>query len=167
MGGVVGGVTSSVAGIGNAVSTNLSMLSADREYVAGREARRRQFAAESGGATAGVIAGGTSIARGIAEGVGGIVLKPYEGAQKGGAIGAVKGFAQGIAGAAFSKTLHFHRRLRPGVAVKPAVGVLDGVGNVLQGVSQTASNVTIVPRIRPSLRLKQIPDSDQFVLSAQ
>lgn len=101
VGGVVGGVTSSVAGIGNAVSTNLSMLSADKEYVAGREARRRQFAAESGGATAGVIAGGTSIARGIAEGVGGIVLKPYEGAQKGGALGAVKGLAQGIAGAAF------------------------------------------------------------------
>lgn len=76
MGGVVGGVTSSVAGIGNAVSANLSMLSADKEYVAEREARRRQFAAESGGAAAGVIAGGTSIARGIAEGVSGLVLKP-------------------------------------------------------------------------------------------
>lgn len=148
VGGVVSGVTSSVAGIGNAVSHNVSLLSGDKEYVAEREARRRQFAAESGGATAGVIAGGTSVARGIAEGVSGIFLKPIEGAQKGGALGAVKGLAQGIAG----------------VAVKPVVGVVDGVGNVLQGVSQTVSNAQVTQNLRPPLPLEQIPDSDQYYL---
>ncbi|KAJ8600557.1 hypothetical protein CTAYLR_007921 [Chrysophaeum taylorii] len=148
VGNVVGGVTKSVAGIGNAVSANVSMLSGDKEYIAQREARRRQFAAESGGVTAGVVAGGTSVVRGIAEGVSGVFLKPIEGAHKGGALGAVKGFAQGVAG----------------VAVKPVVGILDGAGNVLQGVSQTATNAKLVHHVRPTLRLTQIPDSDSFFI---
>ncbi|KAJ1462144.1 hypothetical protein M885DRAFT_506262 [Pelagophyceae sp. CCMP2097] len=145
----VGGLTSSVAGVGNAVSTNVSMLSADKSFVADREARRRRFAAEGGGAAEGVLAGGEAIARGIGEGVAGIFLKPVQGAQREGAAGFFKGAAQGLLG----------------VVVKPVVGVLDGGMNVLQGVSQQCNQRRVAQHVRPPLDVKQIPDSDSYILA--
>jgi len=144
-GGVVGGVTSSIAGIGSAVGSNISMLSGDQKYIAEREARRRKFSAGGAGATAGFVEGGTSIFRGVADGVSGIVLQPIEGAKKDGALGAVKGFARGVVG----------------VPVKTVVGVLDCATTVLQGVSQTASNVQVKQHLRPAMHLEHIPDSDE------
>ena len=121
--GVLSGVTGSVAGVGAAVTKNVSLLSGDASYIAERERRRQRFDAGAGGAGAGVVAGGTEIAR-LVEGVGGIFTKPIEGAQEGGALGFFKGVGQGIVGA----------------AVKPVVGVTDGVMTALQGVSNTLAD---------------------------
>ena len=107
------------------MTKNLSLISADQQYIAERERRRQRFEAGAGGAGAGVLAGGTEMARGIVEGVGGIFTKPIEGAQEEGALGFFKGVGQGILGA----------------AVKPVVGVTDGVMTALQGVSNELANV--------------------------
>jgi len=123
----------------------------DQKYIAEREARRRKFAADSGGATAGIVEGGASIFRGITDGVSGIVLSPMEGAKKEGALGAVKGLAKGIVG----------------VPVKAVVGVMDGATTVLQGISQSASSVKVTQHLRPPLNLQQIPDSDQFFIPSK
>ena len=145
---MLSGVTGSVAGVGAAVTKNVSLLSADASYIAERERRRQRFDAGAGGAGAGVVAGGTEIARGLVEGVGGIFTKPIEGAQEGGALGFFKGVGQGIVGA----------------AVKPVVGVTDGVMTALQGVSNTLADAKAHAPRRRRRRLAPLEHSDARLL---
>ena len=93
VGGVLGGVTSSVSGVGLTVTKNLSLVSADAAYIAERERRRRKFEAAAGGAGAGLAAGGAEIARGLADGIGGIFVAPVRGAQEAGGLGFLKATA--------------------------------------------------------------------------
>ena len=97
---------------------------------------------------AGALAGGAAVARGLAEGIGGVFLKPVHGAQTAGVAGFFTGVAQGIAG----------------VAIKPVVGVLDGGMTLLQGVSQQVSTSTVTQHIRPAATFTTIHNSDQKVL---
>lgn len=57
----------------------------------------------------GIEKGGKAVFHGFKQGLTGLVLKPYENAQKEGALGFFKGVAQGITG----------------VVVKPVTGVID------------------------------------------
>lgn len=57
----------------------------------------------------GLEKGGKAVFRGFKEGLTGVVLKPYQNAQKQGALGFLKGVGQGITG----------------LVVKPVTGVID------------------------------------------
>lgn len=67
----------------------------------------------------GIGSAGGSLARGISDGVSGLIKNPIKGAERGGLSGFAKGFGTGMLG----------------LVVKPVVGVTDAATDVLQGVS--------------------------------
>ncbi|KAL2261106.1 hypothetical protein VTK26DRAFT_4694 [Humicola hyalothermophila] len=71
----------------------------------------------------GVTAGANSLLTSVASGVGGLALKPLEGAEHEGALGFFKGIGKGVVG----------------LATKPAIGVLDFASNVSEGVRNTTT----------------------------
>ena len=71
----------------------------------------------------GVTAGANSLFTSVASGVGGLALKPLEGAEQEGALGFFKGIGKGVVG----------------LATKPAIGVLDFASNVSEGVRNTTT----------------------------
>ncbi len=71
----------------------------------------------------GVKLGLQSIFNGIGGGIVGLVSKPIEGAEKGGAFGLVKGITKGIAGLVF----------------KPITGVIDAASKTAEGIKNTAT----------------------------
>lgn len=73
----------------------------------------------------GVATGAVSLAKSVASGVTGIVLKPFEGARDGGFEGFFKGIGKGIVG----------------VVAKPVVGVFDLASNVTEGKIQNTAMV--------------------------
>ncbi|KAJ8599340.1 hypothetical protein CTAYLR_005342 [Chrysophaeum taylorii] len=145
--GVVGGLSSSIAGVGGVLSHNVSMLTGDSEFIASREARRRRFAADGGGASAGIVEGVETVATGLMQGVGGLLTKPVQGARSEGLAGLAAGTAQGVTG----------------LAVKPVVGILDGASAVLLGISQTVVPARI-KQIRPARALDRAKGSTVSVI---
>ena len=71
----------------------------------------------------GVTAGANSFLTSFASGLGGLALKPVEGAEREGAVGFFKGFGKGVIG----------------LATKPAIGVLDLASNVSEGIRNTTT----------------------------
>lgn len=122
---VIGGALASVAGVGDAATRSVALLANDEAYAAERERRRQAETASASGALDGLAAGGGHLARGIAEGLAGIVAAPVKGAQKGGVLGAGKGLVTGLLGA----------------VVKPVVGAGDAAMSVVSGVANQANNV--------------------------
>lgn len=98
--GILSGTLSWTAGILNSTSDGFSYLSADPAFVRSRASQRQVVAASRGGVVSGIKEGGTTMLVGIASGVTGIFMKPIEEAKKDGAIGFIKGFGQGVVGAA-------------------------------------------------------------------
>ena len=71
----------------------------------------------------GAFEGSKDLARGVFDGITGIVLKPVEGAIEGGVVGFGKGLAKGLIGA----------------AVKPVGGVLAFASKTTAGIKNTAT----------------------------
>lgn len=72
----------------------------------------------------GVVQGTTSLARGVGYGVKGIVTKPIDGAQDGGATGCIQGVLKGFIG----------------VVVEPLSGCLDFMALSVSGIGTSCSN---------------------------
>ena len=84
----------------------------------------------------GLIAGGESLFGGVTSGITGLVTKPIQEGKKTGALGFMKGVGMGIAG----------------VAVKPVLGLTDGLSSIASGLNQQINNDTgsiAAQQIRP------------------
>lgn len=80
----------------------------------------------------GIGSAGNSLARGLSDGVSGLIQNPLKGAEKDGLAGFAKGFGTGMLG----------------LVMKPAVGVADAATDVLQGEPEALARHCImgVPR---------------------
>jgi hypothetical protein len=77
--------------------------------------------------------GSEQVILGITSGVSGIFLKPFEEAQKDGAIGFLRGVGFGVVGA----------------AVKPVLGIADGISSIAHGISNELGDSSATHQVRP------------------
>ena len=95
----------------------------------------------------GLIAGGESLFDGVTSGITGLVTKPIQEGKKTGALGFMKGMGMGIAG----------------VAVKPVLGLTDGLSSIASGLNQQINNdngSTAAQQIRPMRTFEVIDPLD-------
>jgi len=137
VGGVVSGTLNSGAAIVDTASRGISYLSGDAEYVRQRALDRQKLKASRTGVVGGLVDGTENIVAGFASGISGLFTKPVEEGSKSGAVGFFKGVGLGLLGA----------------AIKPVLGVSDGLSSVAQGISNqiTSSDAgnSIALQIRP------------------
>ena len=130
--GVVSGALTSGVNIVNSASRGFSYLSADPEYIRGRATRMQQNQASKGGIMEGLVDGSESLIGGISSGVSGLFTKPFQEGSKGGVLGFMSGLGQGLVG----------------MAVKPVLGVTDGISSIAQGISNQVSSAVAINRMR-------------------
>eukprot|EP00047_Mylnosiga_fluctuans_P009057 m.9855 g.9855 ORF g.9855 m.9855 type:complete len:3208 (+) comp2465_c0_seq1:50-9673(+) len=127
----VAGTFGVVTGIASSVGNSLAVLSMDDDYQ--RKRREENLAHKSSGDE--VLHGGKRMMTGIADGLAGIIAQPLQGAQKGGALGFLKGVGKGLVGA----------------VVKPVAGVVDmTTSTVNAAVKLTASHDAAPHHVRNS-----------------
>eukprot|EP01034_Spumella_vulgaris_P021564 gene21564-27602_t len=132
-----GAMDSAVAIVGTATK-GISYLSGDADYVRQRALIRQQSRANRGGIFEGIKDGGESVMSGFASGMSGLVSKPIEGAGKSGISGFFKGIGLGLMGA----------------AVKPVMGLSDGLTSVAHGISNQVDPNKIYVYVRPPRALE-------------
>lgn len=147
MSGVVSGALSSSVSIVDSATKGISYLSADPDYIRSRVTKKQQRHASRGGVVEGLVDGGENILSGFAAGVTGLFTKPMEAGARGGVAGFLYGLGQGVVG----------------VAVKPVLGVTDGITSIAQGISNQVSNAVAVTKLRNARALERL-DSDHSVL---
>ena len=120
---VVGTLESSASLVGSysaGISSGLSYMSMDKKLIKQRNKIRREgIEAARKGILHSFINAGKNVMGGISSGVTGLVTRPLEEAEKDGAIGFMRGVGIGVLG----------------VAVKPVLGVTDGISSTMQGIS--------------------------------
>ena len=121
----VGGVANSASLITEMVSNHVSTLTMDRRERARQQHRREETARRPGSMLSGLGSGGRSMARGVIDGLAGVVQKPVEGVKRGGAVGLVKGIGAGVVG----------------LVAKPVVGLSDAATDVLRGVKGSVDSL--------------------------
>lgn len=151
--GVTSGALDSAAGVISSTTKGLSktasLISGDKEFERTREENRRKQSATGGGVVSGLKDGGRSLVGGFTSGLSGLVTKPMDGAKKEGALGFFKGVGKGIVG----------------VALKPVIGVTDGIVQVTQGISNQLSDTTVRQPLRPPRAFGRSPhDPKQRIL---
>ncbi|KAG9097500.1 hypothetical protein FS749_006165 [Ceratobasidium sp. UAMH 11750] len=115
------GVTDSMTKVTSSIGKGLSAATFDEEYQ--RQRRLAQRTNKPKHAIYGVTAGAEALAASLASGVEGVVMKPIEGAETGGASGFFKGVGKGLVGA----------------VTKPVIGVFDLAANVTEGIRNTTT----------------------------
>ena len=141
VGGVMTGALDSTAALVGSYSAGLSaigtFISLDRHLIRQRNEVRKQAveAARKGMFSAFLNAGG-NVASGIASGVSGLVTRPVEEARVDGAMGFIRGVGIGLVG----------------VAVKPVLGVTDGISSAAQAISYSVSDYRM-PSVRRAPRI--------------
>ncbi|KAG7450519.1 vacuolar protein sorting-associated protein 13 [Guyanagaster necrorhizus] len=137
------GVSDSMTKFTSSVGKGISVATFDSEYQARRRMTQRRNKPRH--AIYGVTAGGEALATSVASAFEG-VMKPYEGAESGGAYGFFKGVGKGVVGA----------------VTKPVVGVFDLVSNVSAGVRNTTTVFDSPERDR--VRLPRLVPSDGVLI---
>lgn len=115
------GLSDSMAKWTGSMSKGLAAASLDKEFQDQRRMSRARNRPKH--ALYGITAGGNAFANSLASGIGGMARHPLEGAEKEGALGFVKGVGKGFLG----------------LATKPAIGALDAVSNLAEGVRNTTT----------------------------
>ncbi|KAF8622462.1 hypothetical protein AX15_006983 [Amanita polypyramis BW_CC] len=115
------GLSDSMTKFTSSVGKGLSAATFDSEYQARRRLTQRRNKPRH--VIYGVAAGGEALASSVTSAVEGILMKPIEGAETGGAIGFFKGVGKGLVGA----------------VTKPVVGVFDLASNVSEGIRNTTT----------------------------
>jgi hypothetical protein len=129
------------------MSSGLSLLSGDKAFIENRNKSRQQ--ATRGNAMSGFKGGGESVMSGFASGMSGLFTKPFEEAQKDGALGFVRGVGMGAFGA----------------VVKPVIGVTDGLTHMAQGISNQLSDTIEKKHFRPPRAFRRsVADPTELVL---
>ncbi|CAO1616705.1 unnamed protein product [Parajaminaea phylloscopi] len=115
------GVSDSISRLTSSVGSGLAAASLDREF----EARRRmaRFRNKPRHALTGVTAGASSFFSSLTSAVEGVALRPLEGAERGGALGFLRGLGKGGVG----------------LVVKPVVGAFDLAASLGEGVRNTTT----------------------------
>ena len=116
-GSVVGGLSKTFSQVTGGLGRACAQLSMDDDYLKLRD----RSANAPRHAVDGVASGAACAARGLAQGLAGLIAAPLEGAQSRGLRGFVSGMGKGVVGA----------------AVKPAVGLLDFASRAFEGVNNT------------------------------
>ncbi len=117
----IGGTSAFTSQITGGLGKGVSFLTLDSQFQRNRAYRRFN---KTSTVSEGLYVGTQELGKNIAEGVTGIVLSPYRGWETGGGVGFGMGIAKGILG----------------VALKPAVGVLDFASRATEGLRNTAFN---------------------------
>ncbi|KAK0465028.1 vacuolar protein sorting-associated protein 13 [Desarmillaria tabescens] len=138
------GLSDSMTKFTSSVGKGISVATFDSEYQARRRMTQRRNKPRH--AIYGVAAGGEALATSVASAFEGVVMKPYEGAESGGAYGFFKGVGKGVIGA----------------VTKPVVGVFDLVSNVSAGVRNTTTVFDNPERDR--VRLPRLVPSDGVLI---
>ena len=120
----IGGTSAFTSKITGGLGRGMSMLTFDSRYQKNR-AKDRLRAAQS--VSEGLFVGSYEFGKNVFEGVTGIVVEPYRGWVAEGGKGLGKGIAKGILG----------------VALKPAVGVLDLASRTTEGIRHAAFNTRL------------------------
>jgi vacuolar protein sorting-associated protein 13A/C len=89
----------------------------DQQFQAKRRSNRQRNRPKH--AIGGISSGARALGTGVLSGVGGLAMRPLEGAEREGVGGFIKGLGKGIAG----------------FATKPVVGMFDFASNVSEGTS--------------------------------
>jgi hypothetical protein len=126
-----------VAMVGTA-SKGISYLSGDLEFIRKREARQQKHRANRGGIVDGLVEGGENIFSGFKSGFTGLITKPFQEAQRDGFEGFIRGIGMGLVGA----------------AVKPVVGLTDGLTSVASGIQNQVDNHELHKVSRPARALE-------------
>ncbi|TFY80723.1 hypothetical protein EWM64_g3289 [Hericium alpestre] len=143
------GVTDSLTKVTSSIGKGLSAVTLDSEFQKRRRLAQRRNKPRH--AIYGVAAGAEAFATSLASGVEGIVMKPIEGAETGGAFGFFKGVGKGLVG----------------VMTKPVVGALDLASSVTEGVRNTTTVFDIPARERVRLPRHVPPDNVVVAYSAR
>jgi len=114
-------LSDSMTNFTSSVGKGLSAATFDSEYQNRRRMTQRRNKPRH--AIYGVTAGAEALANSVASGVEGVVMKPIEGAESGGAVGFFKGVGKGLVGA----------------VTKPVIGVFDLASNVSEGIRNTTT----------------------------
>lgn len=130
---ILGGVSDSFSRFTQAVGSGIANLTFDTEY----QQRRQKYQAElNRGDAADAVAGAvTSFGKGIFEGISGLVLDPYHGAEKDGAKGFFINIGRGFAG----------------LLTKPLIGTTDlvqGIFSVVSKLAKESSSVMVYRQMR-------------------
>ena len=115
------GFSDSFSKFTGSLSKGLAAASLDKQFQDRRRITRARNRPKH--ALYGVTAGANSLITSVASGVGGLAMKPLEGAEREGALGFFKGVGKGVLG----------------LATKPAVGVLDMASNISEGIRNTTT----------------------------
>jgi len=129
------GLFNSVSKVVGAVGKGVATLSFDDEYVRQRQVNQRK---QPKHALDGAAQAFEALGMGLVHGITGVVLKPVEGARRGGAKGLVKGIGQGVVG----------------IAVKPVAGVFEFASKATEGIRNTA---TMFEAGRNATRVRKYP----------
>jgi hypothetical protein len=116
----IGGTSGFTSRIAGGIGKGVSLLTLDTEFQ--RNRTYRKYNQQANTISEGLYVGTQELGRNIVEGVTGIVVSPYRGWESGGGVGLATGMARGILG----------------VALKPAVGVLDLASRATEGIRNTA-----------------------------
>ena len=123
------GVSDSLTKVTSSVGTGLSRT-LDQDYLKHRRITKNRNKPRH--ALDGITTGTKLLGSGLSSGITGLVNKPMEGASKNGIEGFMMGIGQGLVG----------------VVSKPLVGIADMASSIGQGIKSTASDESIVDRIR-------------------
>merc|ERR1711871_1353151 len=147
--GVVTGALGSAGSIAETAGTGLSFLSGDAEFIRKRASQRQKVIASRKGIFEGIVGGTDNIMNGISSGVSGLFTKPIEEAQSDGISGFFRGVGLGVLG----------------VAVKPVLGVADGISTIVKGVASEVGNRKICARMRSARTFERsTTDASDLVL---
>eukprot|EP01036_Dinobryon_divergens_P026996 gene26996-35701_t len=115
----IGGTSAFTSKLAGGIGKGVSMLTLDSQFQRNRTYRRYN---KSTTVSEGLYMGTKELGKNIVEGVTGIVVSPYRGWETGGSVGFGMGVAKGLLG----------------VALKPAVGVLDLASRATEGIRNSA-----------------------------
>jgi hypothetical protein len=148
--GVVAGTLTSTATLIGTASSGFSYLSGDSDFIKQRLLSRQKIHASRHGAFDSLKDGSEQVILGITSGVSGIFTKPYEEARKDGAMGFLRGVGFGVVGA----------------AVKPVLGLADGISSLAHGISNELGDSSATHQVRPARALaRSVHDPTVLVLT--
>ncbi len=119
-----GGVANSASMITGTFS-DILVSTMDSRYQHNRAKRTEERGSKPRDMLQGIGTGGISLVQGFSDGVTGVFVNPYKGAEKDGLAGFARGVGTGVIG----------------LVVKPVVGIGDAATNVLQGVKGTTETI--------------------------
>ena len=147
--GVLTGALNSTTAFAETAGTGLSFLSGDADFVRKRAQQRQRVHSQRSGIFEGFVSGTDNMLQGVSSGISVLFKKPIEEAQQDGIVGFFRGVGLGVLGA----------------AVKPVLGVTDGISTIAIGISKEVGNRKTCKRNRsPRTFERSTTDASDMIL---